>query len=305
MTRAGRRARQPRQQRQQHFAGAARNERREAPMRLSLCSEVIREMSFAQQCDFAAKLGYDALEIAPFTLAPDPRDLGPGDVASLRRSLSDAGIACSSLHWLLVSPDGLSVTSEDPEVHERTVSVMRRLVDLAGDLGADVLVHGSPKQRTLPEGREDAAWAQAVRCFSAAADAARAAGVIYCVEPLARAETNFVNTVEDAMGLLDAIGKPALRTMVDCSATTAMGLDPAEVLESHLDSGRIAHVQVNDGNRRGPGEGDDPMGPVLATLKRHDWQGWVAVEPFVYIPDGPACAARSIGYLRGVLEGMG
>jgi hypothetical protein len=26
------------------------------------------------------------------------------------------------------------------------------------------------------------------------------------------------------------------------------------------------------------------------------------VEPFEYVPDGPTCAARSIGYLRGLLE---
>jgi len=29
------------------------------------------------------------------------------------------------------------------------------------------------------------------------------------------------------------------------------------------------------------------------------------VEPFDYRPDGPGCAARAIGYLRGVLEGLG
>jgi hypothetical protein len=27
-----------------------------------------------------------------------------------------------------------------------------------------------------------------------------------------------------------------------------------------------------------------------------------AVEPFVYEPDGPTCAARAIGYLQGLLE---
>ena len=42
--------------------------------------EVIREMPFAAQCDFAARLGYDALEVAPFTLTDDPRTLTPGDV---------------------------------------------------------------------------------------------------------------------------------------------------------------------------------------------------------------------------------
>jgi sugar phosphate isomerase/epimerase len=42
---------------------------------------------------------------------------------------------------------------------------------------------------------------------------------------------------------------------------------------------------------------------VLAALERHAYAGWVAVEPFEYLPDGPACAARAIGYLRGLMEG--
>ena len=36
-------------------------------MRIALCNEVIREMEFAAQCEFAAALGYDAVELAPFT----------------------------------------------------------------------------------------------------------------------------------------------------------------------------------------------------------------------------------------------
>jgi hypothetical protein len=35
-----------------------------------------------------------------------------------------------------------------------------------------------------------------------------------------------------------------------------------------------------------------------------EYQGIVAVEPFDYIPDGPGCAARAIGYLRGIVEGL-
>ena len=41
-------------------------------MKLALCNEVIREMDFPAQCDFAAKLGYDGLELAPFTLDENP-----------------------------------------------------------------------------------------------------------------------------------------------------------------------------------------------------------------------------------------
>ena len=36
--------------------------------RLALCNEVLQPMPFAQQCAVAAALGYDGLEVAPFTL---------------------------------------------------------------------------------------------------------------------------------------------------------------------------------------------------------------------------------------------
>ncbi|MCX7891349.1 MAG: sugar phosphate isomerase/epimerase, partial [Burkholderiales bacterium] len=54
--------------------------------------------------------------------------------------------------------------------------------------------------------------------------------------------------------------------------------------------------------RRGPGEGEDRFAPVFAALARHRYPGTVAVEPFRYVPDGRACAARAIGYVRGILE---
>jgi D-psicose/D-tagatose/L-ribulose 3-epimerase len=218
--------------------------------------------------------------------------------------MADAGIVCSSLHWLLLAPEGLSLTAADPETGRRTVDVMRRLVELAAELGADVLVHGSPKQRDLVEGDEAAGRARAIERLATAAAAAEAAGVVYCMEPLAREETNFVNTVDEAADIVAAVGSPAFRTMLDCAATARMGQDPAEVLDRHLDGGLIAHVQVNDPSRRGPGEGEMRFAPVLGTLLRHGYDRWIAFEPFVYEPDGPACAARSIGYIRGVLEGL-
>ena len=118
-------------------------------MRLALCNEVLRDRDFAAQCVYAAVLGYDALEVAPFTLADDPLTLAPSKRAEIRRAAADAGIAISGLHWLLVKPDGLSVTSADPCVRARTIAAMRELVDLCAELGGRYLVHGSPAQRVL------------------------------------------------------------------------------------------------------------------------------------------------------------
>ena len=41
-------------------------------MKLSLCNEVLRPLPLAAQCEAAARMGYQALEVAPFTLADDP-----------------------------------------------------------------------------------------------------------------------------------------------------------------------------------------------------------------------------------------
>ncbi|MCB2100262.1 MAG: sugar phosphate isomerase/epimerase [Rhodobacterales bacterium] len=275
-------------------------------MRLSLCNEVLRHMPFPAQCEMAAALGYDGLEIAPFTLDPDPHLLTAMRRAEVRRAAADAGIAITGLHWLLVTPRDLSLNGPDDDMRFRTIDVMERLVGLCADLGGSVLVHGSPHQRGVPEGDDPTAyWDRAVAALSAAAEAAEAAGVTYCLEPLSRAETNFVNTVAEAARLVSSVGSPALRTMIDTSAAgQTEDLSVPDLIRRWLPTGVVAHVQLNDTNRRGPGQGDDDMPAILQALLDMGYGGVAAVEPFIYAPDGPTTAARSIGYLRGVLDSL-
>ena len=59
-------------------------------MRISLCNEVIAGMPFERQCAFAREVGYDGIEIAPFTLTDDPTKLAAGQPAQWRRAAADA-----------------------------------------------------------------------------------------------------------------------------------------------------------------------------------------------------------------------
>jgi sugar phosphate isomerase/epimerase len=275
-------------------------------MRLSLCNEVLGGMEFPAQCDYAAAVGYDGLEVAPFTLSDQPHLIGAGERQKLRRAAADAGIAVTGLHWLLVKPAGLSITSDDAGIRGQTVEVMKRLIALCADLGGRVLVHGSPAQRPIPAGSDArAALNRARDCWAIAGAEAVKSGVTYCIEPLAPRETPLINTVAEAAALVREIGSPGLRTMLDCSAAGAAEAQPvAAVLERWLPTGLIAHVQLNDRNRRGPGQGEDRFAPILQMLQRHHYAGDLAVEPFDYVPDGPACAARAAGYVRGLLEAL-
>lgn len=275
-------------------------------MKIALCNEVLRELAFPAQCEQAAALGYSGLELAPFTLGEEPHRLSGARRTQLRRAATDAGIAITGLHWLLLTPPGLSITAADPGVRKTTVDILHRLVDLCADLGGQVLVHGSPGQRQVEvDGDPLEAWNRARDLWATVAARASQAGVLYCIEPLAPHDTNFINTIGAAVDMMEAVGNPSLRTMLDSRAAShSESASLPQLVDRWLPSGAIAHVHLNDPGGLAPGQGDLNFGPLLQALRRHRYDGLVSVEPFEYRPDGSTAAARAIGYLQGVLEGL-
>lgn len=274
--------------------------------RLALCNEVLAPWPFAQQCAFAAALGYRGLEVAPYTLAHDPTTLTEAQARSFAAIARDHGLAITGLHWLLVAPKGLSISHPDTAVQARTRAALDRLIDLCAAMGGRYLVHGSPAQRNPQPGQTHAdALARASAAWVRCGERAGTLGLTYCIEPLSRDQTSVVNTVAEAAAIVQAAALPGLRTMLDTCSAGATEAEPLPALiERWWRSGLLAHVQLNDRNRRGPGQGTDRFGPILAALQRQGYAGWLAMEPFDYQPDGPGCAARCIGHVQGLLEGL-
>jgi D-psicose/D-tagatose/L-ribulose 3-epimerase len=272
--------------------------------RLALCNEVLAPWGFAEQCAHAARLGYRALEVAPYTLAADPTTITDRQAAQWRAMAADHGLCISGLHWLLVAPQGLSISHPDAAVRRRTDGVIARLVDLCAQLGGQYLVHGSPAQRNPHPGQSAAdALALATEAWLRAGERAGALGLHYCIEPLARVQTPVLNTVDEALAIVQAAGLPGLRTMLDTSSAGETETEPLpDLIDRAWPGGGLVHVQLNDRNRRAPGQGQDRFRPVLQALQRQGYAGWLAMEPFDYVPDGPAAAAWSIAYVRGLLE---
>ena len=273
-------------------------------MRFALCNEVLRELPFERQCAMAAGLGYSGLELAPFTLSDEPHLMPAAQRRETRKIAEDHGLDIIGLHWLLVAPAGLSITTSDKSVAERTLDVIKRLIGLCADLGGTVLVHGSPAQRNPADADSaEAARANAIACLRVAGQEAEAAGLHYCVEPLARTETPFLNTIAEVVSFIDEAGSTGLQTMIDTAAASAMEpISVAKTIRENWPKGRLAHIQLNDSNRRAPGQGKDRFGPILQALLDVKYSGPVSVEPFIYEPDGPTTAAVAAGYLQGLIE---
>ncbi|TNF19749.1 MAG: sugar phosphate isomerase/epimerase [Rhodobacteraceae bacterium] len=274
--------------------------------RISLCNEVIRDLPFERQCALAAGLGYDGLEVAPFTLSDDPARLSAAARQAIRRAAGMEGITITGLHWLLSAPDGLSITSDDPAVQARTRDHIRAMVALCADLGGDVLIHGSPGQRQLSDAASpEAGMENAREAFLTAGEAAEVAGVTYCIEPLAPKLTDCVNTIAEAAEIVAALDLPHLTAMIDTSAAWGGEAEaPEALIRRHMPSGLLGHVHFNESNRRGPGQGDHGFAPIVAAMVETGYDGILGIEPFEYHPDGATSAARAIGYVRGLLEGL-
>jgi sugar phosphate isomerase/epimerase len=74
----------------------------------------------------------------------------------------------------------------------------------------------------------------------------------------------------------------------------------AELVEKHF--GVIRHVHVNETDGGHCGTGDYEFAPVLATLKRLEYQGWISLEAFDFAPGAERIASESLRHLESIIE---
>jgi sugar phosphate isomerase/epimerase len=240
------------------------------------------------------------LEVAPFTLADRAADVSAARRTALRRAAESRGVEILGLHWLLVKPPGLYITHPDETVRQRTADYFRELVDLCADLGGKVMVIGSPKQRNLMPGvTKEQALSHAVGVFRPSLDPAAARGVTLAFEPLGPAETDFVNTVAEAIDLVRRVDHPAFRLNIDVKAMSSEPAPVPDVIRSA--KGHVAHVQVNDPNLLGPGMGEVKYEPIVEALRDIGYDGWLSVEAFDFKAGAERIARESIEYLKRVV----
>jgi len=111
------------------------------PLRFGICNETFANHPFVEACKAAKKAGYTGIEIAPYTLAEDPREI--------RRIMREEGLTFIGLHSLLSEPQGLHITTTDAYIRRRSWEHLARLVDVCSSLGSNgVMVLGSGKQRS-------------------------------------------------------------------------------------------------------------------------------------------------------------
>ena len=269
------------------------------PLRLAVCNEVFEKADFAASCRLLKKTGWQGIELAPFTLAEDATTLTAARRRELRDIMSSEGIQFVGLHWLMVSPPGLHVTTPDATLRRMSWDYVAGLIDLCADLGPNgVMVFGSPKQRRSTGGLSPA---HATKHFShgIASVAPRAVerGITICLEPLPVSETDVLLTLDEAASMVKQVNSPAIRTMYDSHNAIDEAQPHEKLMDRFFDLIRHVHVNEMDGTHPRPGGGHD-FKPVLQTLKDRGYTGWVSMEVFDFSPGAEKIVTETGAYLR-------
>jgi D-psicose/D-tagatose/L-ribulose 3-epimerase len=266
--------------------------------RQAICNEAYEKWNFADACKSIRKAGYEGIEIAPFTLAENPPSLSAEARRECRDIIASEGLLFVGLHWIMVSPKGLHVTTPDAALRERSWGHIRGLVDLCADLGpGGVVVFGSPYQRATTGGSaREVATRRYVDGLASVAPHAQSRGVTILVEALPKGQCDVVQTLEEAAGIVREIGSPAIQTMFD----THNAVDEVEPHATLVDRyfGVIRHVHVNEMDGGYCGTGNYDFRPLLDMLRRREYKGWVSLEAFDFKPGAETIANGSLRYLE-------
>ncbi len=272
-------------------------------IKLGICNELFEGWEFARICRTVKALGYDGLEIAPFTLASRIDELSAGRRRELKAIVEDAGLATIGLHWLLARTEGFYLTTPDPSVRRATGNYLASLAEATRDLGGSLMVLGSPKQRDLLPGvTYDQAVGYSIEVFEQVLPVLDAVDVDLCLEPLAPNDTNFINTCAEAMEIIRRVDHPHLRLHMDVKAQSSEpGATVPELIKRY---GSLAgHFHAQDTNLRGPGMGEVDFVPIIGALVESGYDRWVSVEVFDFSPGAEETARQSIACLRALLQG--
>ena len=268
-----------------------------AEMKFAICNETYKDWSLEDTIEHAAKVGYDGLELAPFTLAEDPSELTEQQAAGIGDRIRSAGMEVTGLHWLLLAPQGLHLTDPDPTVLARTTEFVKHLARLCGAMGGEVLVWGSPAQRSIEDhwNREEAT-ARAVDAVRSISEEAQRCGVTVAMEPLPPSYTNFLSSAAEGREFISAVDHPACRLPLDVNAMSHEDIPIEEVI---LASGDCLHYfHANDPCLLGPGMGEVDYAPIKRALDAVEYDGWLSVEVFDYDPGPDKIATESLNYLK-------
>ena len=236
----------------------------------------------------AREAGFDYVEASvPNLVRPfDPEEAFEETLASYLA----AGLPIESTNLFL--PRELRCTGPDAQPLDRLAEYAETVFRRLARAGVPVVVFGSGGARKLPDGwPKEKADEQFVALLSRIGPLAEKHGVKIAVEPLARVECNYINTVDEGAALARASGSPAVGVLAD-SYHWARNEETAETILAAKGVLFHAHLATMP-NRKAPGMESYDFVPFFRALLAAGYDGRVSIEGGLPPPETRVAGLRA------------
>ncbi len=220
----------------------------------------------------AARMGFDVVEFP----IEEPESF---DYERAADCLADHGLDASVV---VAMTDQRDMLHEDPDRRANGREYVRDCVDAAAALGADRVVGPlySAVGRTwrMSPGERAEAVDLLVGQLADLAAYADEHSVRLCVEPINRFETSFLNTTEQALGVIERVDHPACTLLLD---TFHANIEESSLPAAIRAAGeQLGHVHACGNDRGAPGNGHIPWDDIADALADVGYDDQVVVESF-------------------------
>lgn len=218
------------------------------------------------------KWGFDSVEIA----IEDPSHIDP---VFIKKHLDKNGLVCGSICAAMGPGRDLRGTAAEQKT---SLAYQKAVIDQMAALGCKTFA--GPIYSVV--GRADAVepkkykkqWAAVVKNLKTLAKYAEKKKVTLCLEPLNRFETDFINTVDQAISMVKAVGSPALKIHLD---TFHMNIEQKDLGAAIRKAGKLlGHFHACGSDRGTPGNDHTDWKPIRAALKSVGYKGDIVIESF-------------------------
>ncbi len=218
------------------------------------------------------KWGFDSVEIA----VDDPTTIDP---VYIRQQLDKNGLVCGSI-CAAMGPD--RDLRGDATQQKTSLAYQTSIIDMMSTLGCKTFA--GPIYSSV--GRADAVepaeykkqWATVVKHLKTLAKYAEKKKVTLCIEPLNRFETDFINTVDQALAMVKAVNSPALKVHLD---TFHMNIEEKDLGVAIRKAGKhLGHIHACGSDRGTPGNDHTDWKPIRKALKSVGYKGDIVIESF-------------------------
>jgi protein FrlC len=263
-------------------------------MKLGTATSVLFQHALQDAIPLVARAGYEGMDIWGGRPHAYRHDLSPLELTRLREQMNDHNLSVSSFMPAFYRyPHSLS--SPNPKVRADSIDYMRICIDNAAVLGAgivlvvpDLSLHGQSRENSL---------GRMLESLDEVAQYAAPYPLKLGVEILYFDETDYVNSADDALHIIQQLGYDNLGVVLD-SGTLNLSKEPIEDLFGKLGS-LILQIHVNDNMGRQhqqnliPGEGTYDFAGLIRYLKQIGYSGFLSAELTKEYSSDPEPALRT------------